>query len=236
MKKFYTTLLLALACVASASAQEYFTVTANGKTVSPGETIICGYEINEVIPGLLSMVEWRPMVQLESEENLHITAIINSEGSVNCCIGSNCDTTGALHTLTKDFEYTPDNDIVWKNFIYVEARIESETTISNAACEAEIEIYPDYEPSDGIKFTIKFVDEEASGIKTVGSDAQGVKVQGRKLTYKVGSATRLSIYSVLGQPVVERTVKGTGTISLDKLPQGLYLYRLGQTSGKFMVK
>ena len=49
----------------------------------------------------------------------------------------------------------------------------------------------------------------------------------------------LTVYSVDGRPVISQNVQagdGVVTINIDKMPAGIYIYRLGGASGKFIVQ
>ncbi len=57
--------------------------------------------------------------------------------------------------------------------------------------------------------------------------------------YSTNSATTLTLYNALGQPVLTRNVQaGAGelTIRVDNMPKGVYIYRMGDAYGKLIVK
>ena len=59
------------------------------------------------------------------------------------------------------------------------------------------------------------------------------------LPYSTQSTTDLTVYNMMGQPVVSRSVQaGTGNVELrvDTMPAGIYIYRMGNAYGKFIVR
>lgn len=55
------------------------------------------------------------------------------------------------------------------------------------------------------------------------------------LTYKVAAPAALTVYNIGGQAVASKKVSGEGSLDLN-LPAGLYLYSVGNLSGKIVVK
>lgn len=59
------------------------------------------------------------------------------------------------------------------------------------------------------------------------------------LPYSTTTTDVLTVYSVDGRPVISQNVQagdGVVTINIDKMPAGIYIYRLGGASGKFIVQ
>lgn len=56
---------------------------------------------------------------------------------------------------------------------------------------------------------------------------------GAGIAYHVDAPTPLLVANILGAAVCDRVVAGSGSLAL---PTGLYVYRLGNKSGKIYVK
>lgn len=71
-------------------------------------------------------------------------------------------------------------------------------------------------------------------------DAVGVKnsisVNGRTLNYSVDTPTSITLYTISGQSAITRTISGTGTLDLQNIPAGVYIYRTASRTGKIVVK
>lgn len=60
-----------------------------------------------------------------------------------------------------------------------------------------------------------------------------------KIPYRCDNASELTIYNALGQPVETRRVQAGNsevTVRVDAMPKGIYIYRMGDAYGKFIVR
>lgn len=80
-------------------------------------------------------------------------------------------------------------------------------------------------------------DSDLSGIKAVGNDIATISLgYGNTLEYSATQPVKLDIYNVNGSLVMSRTVYSTGSINLDTLHPGVYIYSAGGKAGKILVR
>ncbi len=56
------------------------------------------------------------------------------------------------------------------------------------------------------------------------------------MSYKVDNPTKLAVYSTSGALVMSRTINAIGSLSLESLHPGVYIYTAGTKSGKIIVR
>lgn len=79
-------------------------------------------------------------------------------------------------------------------------------------------------------------ESELNGIASVGRDNAKVTFFGNTLEYNVAQPTKLDIYNTSGSLVMSRKIYSTGSISLDSLHPGVYIYSANGTTGKVLVR
>ncbi len=80
-------------------------------------------------------------------------------------------------------------------------------------------------------------DSEVNGIKSVGKDLTSVALgYGNTLEYNAAQPTKLDIYNTSGALVMSSKIYSTGSISLDSLHPGVYIYSANGTTGKILVR
>ncbi|MCH5225366.1 MAG: T9SS type A sorting domain-containing protein [Muribaculaceae bacterium] len=78
-----------------------------------------------------------------------------------------------------------------------------------------------------------------AGVESIGTTLNNISISGRSLSFDVANSAQLSLYSLSGKTILNKTVAGNGSISLANLPSGVYVYRLtGKTpkTGKFIIR
>lgn len=83
---------------------------------------------------------------------------------------------------------------------------------------------PDPDPDPGVSVT------------SILTDANPVVAVGNTLYYQLEASAEVNIYSVSGSHVYGGVVEAEGETTLDFLPAGLYLYKVGNHTGKIVVK
>jgi hypothetical protein len=92
---------------------------------------------------------------------------------------------------------------------------------------------------ESVTVTLKFIPEAegAAGIGTVSAAAASrINVSGKVLHYSFTQPTQVKLYTISGQAAMSRTLNGAGSLNLQGLPAGIYMYRAGKTTGKFMIR
>ena len=94
--------------------------------------------------------------------------------------------------------------------------------------------------SDTKKFTIKFVYTEPEGIQSAQAN-QTIRYNGQALQYRATRPAILNVYSTAGRLVKSERINGDGSLNLNDLNQGVFMYEVVSgnvrtASGKVLVK
>lgn len=225
MKKIFTSMLLMAAAVV-ASAQN-FTVTAfeGTRILKDGDVVECGYTEMPFFGQA-----WNPEIEVLCNKDLTLTVTANAPANQDvdfCGISGNCiPLTGTPDTRSK----------AYKEGENVPMKLEVHTgSVVTEPFNATLEIT---DGTETVNITITFRPEaqEELGIAAVAADGVSVAVIGRTLNFNTDSATDLTLYTISGQSAVSRRVSGRGTLNLTNLPAGVYIYRAGKKTGKFILR
>lgn len=223
MKKIFTSMLL-MAAAFAASAQN-FTVTAfdGTRTLKDGDVIECGYE-----EGLFGLT-WDPAIEVLCNKNLTLTVTANAPAGNKIQF---CGITGSCAMLsgtpeTRSNAYSEGDkvpmqlDIMSGNIVY--------------PVDATLKIT---DGTETVNITVTFSPEAQEELSIADVAADGVKIalKGRTLNYNADSATDLTLYTISGQSAISRHISGHGSLSLTNLPAGVYIYRAGKKTGKFILR
>lgn len=241
MKKLLLATLLAAGGMIPMSAGE-FSVLFENEPIENGSTVVFeGYSLDiQEYPGFdMKFYTWTvdPELYLVSDSADPMTIHAKSLNGVDfqLCAGGTCmrgtDITKPVEALKAD---TPLNlQLDWTKSVIDEPEIEI------PAMEIAVEIYYTSNPSDVFSFTLKMGGFKAAGVDSVGADDVNVVLKGNALYYDLPSASQISVYSLSGKTVLNKTVSGNGSLSLDGLSKGVYLYRVSgksNKSAKFIIK
>lgn len=223
MKKIFTSMLL-MAVAAVASAQN-FTVTAfNGtQTLKDGDVIECGYE-----EGMFGMT-WDPAIEVLCNKNLTLTVTANAPAGNKiqfCGITGNC----AMLSGTPE---TRSNS--YKEGDKVPMRLDINPGFIVEPVDATLKIT---DGTETVNITVTFVAESQEELKIANVAAGGINLslKGRTLNFNTDSATDLTLYTISGQSAISRRISGHGSVNLTNLPSGVYIYRAGKKTGKFILR
>lgn len=223
MKKIFTSMLLMAAAVV-ASAQN-FTVTAfdGTRTLKDGDVIECGYE-----EGLFGLT-WDPAIEVLCNKNLTLTVTANAPAGNKiqfCGITGNCAMlSGTPETRSNAYsegdKVPMQLDIMSGNIVY--------------PVDATLKIT---DGTETVNITVTFSPkaQEELSIADVAADGVKIALKGRTLNYNADSATDLTLYTISGQSAISRRISGHGSLSLTNLPAGVYIYRAGKKTGKFILR
>lgn len=232
MKKIFTSLML-LATVAVASAQN-FTVTGAGEaTYADGDVINVGYT-EGARPGTYL---WDPELSvtvntagslLSNKSTYTVTATANVPEIVQFC-----GLDGVCNILL-DAPVSKSNSYSAGISFPLAIDIAAKREIISSAIEVKVVIT---DGKETVNLTVNFLpSEHQAGIETPEVADFGITINGRTLSYNVASRANLTLYNISGRAVLNSNVNGNGTLSLDNLPAGVYVYRLGETAGKILVR
>lgn len=94
-------------------------------------------------------------------------------------------------------------------------------------------------PQDSININITLAVPESAEPVVLGAAYPNPATQTVMLPYTTQSTTDLTVYNMMGQPVLTRSVyAGTGSVevNVESMPAGIYIYRMGNAYGKFIVR
>lgn len=229
MKKLFTSLLM-LGCMVAASAEVTLQKGAEGSVVyHDGDVITVGYKatVNPNTGAVLNYT-WDPELYINSTSTCRAEVTLASDATVQFCgFDDSCITTaaGPVHKSVSLSAKQPQNMRIDMMVPKTLPETEQEATITVEADGAEL------------VFTLKFAhEEETAGLDQVATASTAISVNGRILNYSVASPVTLTVYTIAGQPAMTRSLAGHGSVSLDALPGGVYLYRAGTRTGKFVVR
>lgn len=224
MKKIFTSMLLMVAAFA-ASAQN-FTVTAfdGTRTLKDGDVIECGYE-----ESLFGGWDWDPAIEVLCNKSLTLSVTANAPAGNKiqfCGITGSCAMLSGTpetrsNTYNEGDKVPMQLDIMSGNIVY--------------PVDATLKIT---DGTETVNITITFCPESQEELSIADVAADGVKIalKGRTLNYNADSATDLTLYTISGQSAISRRISGHGSLSLTNLPAGVYIYRAGKKTGKFILR
>lgn len=225
MKKLY----LLLACAVSMGAQAAnLTFYVGDKTVTPGETIyFTDYQAEEFEPGVWD-IYMNPHLSISSDfftNTVSVTAECTSGQTIQMCVGG-C---------------TPGKTVVKDNLtVQTGAKLALEFEYINSEYEgtAVPDVTTRFKATDGEGDPVEFVlvmGPSGASITTVpAGDYIGATRAG--ITYSLESAKAFSLFSLTGNRVLATTLKGNGVLNTAKITKGVYVYTLGNKTGKIIIK
>lgn len=224
MKKIFTTLFVAALAVSGFAQGVEF--QRGGKTVPNGSAISVGYE--EVIPGIL--YKWDSGLSILSDKTQKVNVTIASDDNTFQL----CEESGACWAGHATVEYS----VTANTPLALDAHRQLQSMTGVTPCSGTITVASIDNPSETSTITINYVDQTAAGVESVAADANAaIRFDGHNaLVYNVASPVTVHVYSILGNKVADYAVSGQGTIALDNLGKGLYIYKAGNLTGKMLLK
>ncbi len=249
MKKFFTSFLAATAALAAWA--EAPVLLFRGEPVEAGTTYETGYtaEVFEV-DGVVLMASYvqDAHLSLSGTKGAETVLEVKASESVQVCgINGRCE--AGTNVVKKGPLGT--NDVISEagNDVTIDLRIDKQnddyTGMEDPATfvhEITVDVTAYYSASPEDKATAKVVmrnvpQSELTGIIAVDGDLTSVKLgYGNTLEYNAAQPTKLDIYSTSGSLVMSRKIYSTGSISLDSLHPGVYIYSANGTTGKILVR
>ena len=231
MNKIFTS-ILALACAGMAYANG-FTLTYEGAEVVSGSTINVGYNLEREI-----FATWTPKFEIKANNETNIVLVGTSDNE-------------ALQEYFQDCSFGQCKSAPFKNTYPLKAGVAEHLEIHRmlrplpvATTEGDfagiLTVYEENNPDAKVTVTINFLvkpAEEVGGVDNVAVNGEFVRLEsGNSLSYSVNGKEHLEVYSILGTRLVDRAISGHGSVDLNGLGRGVYIYRAGRISGKIVVK
>lgn len=169
-----------------------------------------------------------PAITLRATNNQTVRMVANciTGQSVNLCFGGDCGmpgptVTSPAFTMMGGVSYDLRYDLTSDDPIDYE--VTSEMTVYDDITDAVIN-----------KITVKFT-PDTGAVNGISSDST-LNYQQGTFNYDVNAPENFTLYTASGQMVKNLTVEGKGQISTSGLISGVYIYTIGNKSGKVIVK
>lgn len=222
MKKF--SILLACAAMALAANAQAVKFYYQGKPVETDKTLTFGDTEDDGFGSYM----FKPEVFLKASSmaTVRVKAECTTGQNVNLCFGGQC---GVESTTV---ESNPTN--IMANQLYaLEYDYVSNDPI-NEVIKTNVSVINDITEEVFSKITIVF-DPAYASVNVIESD-KAVSYYDGELIYNVEKAADFALFSTDGKRVISATVQGNGSFSTSSLAKGIYVYRLGNDTGKIIVK
>lgn len=246
MKKIFTLITTVLIAVTAwADTPEFL---FQGKETNDTTTYEAPYKVDDL--GVIKIYELQSCLSLKGiigkEVTLSVTAdsIISVCSLTGQCVNSTSDKRTAVlskegaesvvgDTVTVDLEIHGVSEMAYDD------SFDPAKNLRTITVEAKVWYTDSPEEVATVKvlMTNKSADELA-GIADVASDSTSdiTFISGNVLNYNVASPTKLEIYTTAGSLVLSRKIAAVGSISLDALAPGVYIYKAANKSGKILVR
>ena len=175
-------------------------------------------------------VYFEPKIYITKDSNEPVSIKTTSNYAVQLCIGGDCVASTEILKENLTFNSGTPEDLRLECSLYFDKGAE----IVLPAIEVEIEAWYADDPSDVATLTLKMGD--TASVDNLGSDSNSIRPIGHGLAYSFDKAVDLTVYDMAGHTMTSRTVEGSGTLSLDNLSKGVYIYKAGRNTGKFMIR
>lgn len=236
MKKLFTLMAAALTAAASAWAAVP-ELLFKGQPVSPDVTYESGYTVETtVIPGVMTIYSYLQDTEmsLRGQVGQKVTVkVISSKEVAFCGMDGRCENgTEIDKTVTLAQDTVPLE-------LHVETQDWFGTSPAELLSDVEVTVKAWYNATPGEVATAKVLlttTPASASIAGVNADLTNVSLVGNVLNYSVAQPSKLEIYGITGALVISQKVAAEGSVSLDSLHPGVYIYSLGQKSGKILVR
>jgi hypothetical protein len=237
MKKFYF-LLLTMLSVMTVSAQD-FAVKYNGSALANGATVNVTSEdivTSEIIAGVMNVYSMTPYFYVTGGEDGTFTVDYeitetNGNGTFQFCYylqegTGQCVNTN--HTVVDGYFNDDTNSGFDMQYSYKGASMQP--------IKATVKVKVTNNDSASVSFTIVYDSEATASVSSVAKDSSVVRFANNNLYVNLDSATNVEVFSATGARV--KVVKGVknAAINMSNLQTGIYFYRAGKKTGKFIVK
>lgn len=230
MKKLYT-LLLGLALTMSAGARTLTFWNGDAK-IDPGATVEFG-DWNIIDNGDYVEVQAKPELYIQSDigtSSLQITATCTSGQKVEMCCGGACIAAENGTPMVKTITVSPRQKVALDFKYIAEFDKGEEYPVVTTHFEAVDTKYPE------TKKEFVLVMKKGNGSVIEIEATQTLKAVPGAISYSISGADVLTLYSMTGRIALKANVEGHGSLSTASLAKGLYIYRLGKSSGKVYIR
>jgi hypothetical protein len=239
MKKLFTLALIMLGSASASLSAQNFVLQKGAEgttTYADGDVITVGYTTSTVdgLDGWLN-VKWDPELHVKANKagSYTLTVTTDMSGLQVCSFTGQCTIVSGSTSRTASLKAgAVENLLVDVTDFIMEGQTPTAITSEQTATVNMTS------NGESITVTLKFIPEaEGAGIGTVTAPSTSdITVSGKVLHYSFTQPTQVKLYTISGQAAMSRTLNGAGSLNLQGLPAGIYLYRAGKNTGKFMIR
>lgn len=210
---------------------------ANAKTVNfiaeeTGEVIASGTTYTSSnYEDLVVMRMYDPKISVQADESMTVkmTAECTTGQEIQLCFGGTCE---AGQTITKNNVRIDGGEAVQcqLEYMWMDGDELPEMVSTNLTVKETGVLGGGAESS-----IVVVINTNTGAVSTLKVDNSFRYAEGM-INYSVEGATRVELFDTTGKCVMSRDVKGNGSISTEGLGTGIYMYRVGNKSGKIFVK
>lgn len=250
MKKIFT--LFALSAIALASQAAVPELLFKGQPITPGVTYQTGYtsEVTvDEIPGYgtftCTSYKQDSELSVSGDKNQSVTVEVKATSKVQFCgIEDRCNMV-TDDKRTNILGSAPGAEISGSTAVaplVIDITVDDFDGVDPATLLQEITVevtaYYTSTPSESTTTTVVLTnrpDAEVGGVVNITPDLDVNYTHG-SINYNISAPTKLSIFNTNGSLVLCQLVKGVGSVALDSLHPGVYIYSIGGKSGKILVR
>ena len=233
MKKLLLVSLSILSAFSALSAKELKFSVGENAVANGGVYEFSGYTVYSYT-STQDEVFIDPEVYLVSDVTGDVSIKTTANYPVQVCIGGQCTADEIIEKNNLPFSANKKENLLLDCSVYVNKGDE----IVLPAIEVLVEAWYSNDPATVYSFTLKMGDVNA-GVNDIVKDKNAVKVVGKTLSYNLNAASLVSLYNLAGSAVGSFKVNGSGSLNLESLPAGIYLYRIegaARETGKFIIR
>lgn len=227
MKKLY--LLMACAALTLGAQAANLKFMMGDREIAPGSTVkFTDYTAEEYEPGVWD-IYMNPGLAVVSDfftNTVTVTATCTSGQAIQMCCGGQCV---KGETVKKENLTIQTNQVFDLDFEFIDQEYEGPSVPVITTTISAVD--GDGEP---VEFTLVMGPDDTA-LDAVESSSYVRPAEGG-IAYSLTSAATLSLYNPAGTPVLTAECEGNGTVSTTGIAPGLYIYALGNKTGKIVIK
>lgn len=232
MKKIYLMAALAAFGVATASADK-LTFYVAGTEVTPGETVK-----SSALESFWDEAEqfgdytMDPKVTLKSDVagSVDITTSCTTGQTIQLCAGGDCMSNTSVTKQGVAIAANTDLDLM------LECKGWYESADEAVPEDVTVDVSAQYtgNAASEVKFVL-VMNAKSNSVTVLAVDPE-FRFNGTAIEYNVKGLTAAALYDLQGRCVLSANVSGNGTLDTTALAAGVYVYTLGEKTGKIYVK
>lgn len=170
-----------------------------------------------------------PLLSLLSTEDamVNIEARCTSGQKIQMCAGGQCEN---APTVRKEDITLQANVKLDLQFEYIDNQVDDQSQLPK-----NITTVFTIEGDEELSYTL-VMNSDGSGIQAIVDRDRNVAYANGELIYDLSKPSKLTLCDTNGRVVLNAAVSGNGSVTLAKLAKGIYIYRLGQNTGKIVVR